>query len=234
MTLLAGSSGYSYKEWKGRFYPERLAASKMLGYYAERLPTVEINNTFYRLPKRETLAAWAEQVPDSFRFAIKASRKITHFKKLNDCADELNFLLDNLEELGETLGAVLFQLPPYLKCDPERLTAFLALLPEGLPAAFEFRSSSWSDEAIYDALRQRNFTWVVADTDKAPLSDIPVVTADWGYLRLRRTDYSDDELRAWRQRCTDAEWRRSLVFFKHEDEAAAPELARRLIAESMT
>lgn len=228
MKLLAGSSGYSYKEWKGPFYPEKLAASKMLAYYAERLPTVEINNTFYRLPKREVLAGWAEQVPDDFRFSIKASRKITHFKKLEDCSDELTFLLNNLGALGDKLGAILFQLPPYLKCGLQRLTDFVAQLPDGTPAAFEFRHQSWADDEVFSLLRERNFAWVVADTDKAP-SDGIIATADWGYLRLRRAAYSDADLAVWRDRFGKTQWQRALVFFKHEDEAAAPQLAAKLL-----
>lgn len=228
MKLYAGSSGYSYKEWKGPFYPEKLAAAKMLGYYAERLPTVEINNTFYRLPKRDTLVSWADQVPDDFRFAIKASRKITHFKKLEDCDDELNFLLDNLEALGDKLGAILFQLPPYLKLGLDRLTTFVELLPEGTPAAFEFRHDSWRDDAVLDSLRGKNFAWVVADTDKAPI-DALTVTADWGYLRLRRAAYSAEDLVEWRTRCEAADWNKALVYFKHEDEAAAPQLAAKFL-----
>ncbi len=228
MELIAGSSGYSYKEWKGRFYPDKLAAAKMLGYYAEQLPTVEINNTFYRLPKAETLAAWAAQVPENFRFSVKASRKITHFKKLVDCADELNFLLDNLGELGNKLGAILFQLPPYLKLDLDRLASFSDQLAENCPAAFEFRHESWTDATVFDLLRERNFAWVVADTDKTPAEEI-VETANWGYLRLRRSGYDDAELARWYERIKGTDWCRAQVYFKHEDEAAAPALAQRLL-----
>jgi len=229
MELYAGSSGYSYKEWKGRFYPEKLAAAKMLQFYAERLPTVEINNTFYRLPKADTLRSWSDQVPEEFRFSIKASRKITHFKKLADCHDELEFLLSGLEELGPKLGAVLFQLPPYLRCSLERLASFLDLLPDSFPAAFEFRHASWSEQPVFDLLAERNFAWVVADTDENPQQAL-VSTSDWGYLRLRRSSYDKSALQRWYTKIDKSSWDRAMIFFKHEDEAAAPELAQQLMS----
>ncbi len=228
MQLHVGTSGYSYREWKGSFYPEKLSAKKMLAYYAERLSTVEINNTFYRLPKTSVLESWAEQVPEGFRFSIKASRRITHFTRLKpESAEPTAFLLSQLETLGERLGAILFQLPPNLKVDVDRLSAFLELLPEGTPAAFEFRHASWHDEAIHDVLRERGMALVCADTDDDE-DDAPIVpTAGWGYLRLRRPDYADEDLARWADRVRRAEWTRALVFFKHEDEGAGPRMAAR-------
>ena len=149
MRLHTGTSGYSYKEWKGSFYPEDLAAKGFLSYYAGRLGAVEINNTFYRLPKSSVLENWASQVPEDFRFSIKASRRITHFTRMKPEAQEpLEYLLSTLASLGDRLGVVLFQLPPNLKVDVERLEGFLEMLPEGTPAAFEFRHDSWKDDAV--------------------------------------------------------------------------------------
>ncbi len=228
MQLHCGTSGYSYKEWKGSFYPDDLAAKDMLTYYGERLGAVEINNTFYRLPKAEVVENWAAQVPPSFRFSIKANRRITHFKRLEDVGDETAYLLETLERLGEHLGVILFQLPPNSKCDLERLRAFLELLPPGTPAAFEFRNESWSNEDVHAALAERGCALCVSDVDDA---DPPALvrTADWGYVRLRRRDYDDDQLSAWRTRIAEQDWQRAFVFFKHEDEGAGPRLAARFM-----
>ena len=225
MRIRVGTSGYSYKEWKGSFYPEKLPASEMLRYYAERLDTVEINNTFYRMPSKKMLEGWAAQVPDSFSFVLKASRRITHQKRLKEADGELAYLLGNAAVMGDKLGPILFQLPPWLKKDIERLEGFLKLLPEGTRAAVEFRSSSWLDDETYDLLRVRNVALVVSDTSKDNDDPAPVATADYGYLRLRREAYDDAALRAWAARITDQAWSEAYVFFKHEDEGAGPRLA---------
>lgn len=226
--LLAGTSGYSYKAWKGSFYPEDLSSDEMLGYYAGRLKAVEINNTFYRLPKPALLEAWAAQVPEGFRFSIKASRKITHFSRLKESAhDPTGFLLSSLETLGDRLGAVLFQLPPNFKKDVERLAAFLQILPAGTPAAFEFRHDSWKDDEVRELLADRDMAVVCADTEDSGEDEPVVETASWGYLRLRRPSYSDDDLRRWVEHVSSTGWDRALVFFKHEDEGAGPEMAAR-------
>ena len=228
--LYSGTSGYSYKEWKGPFYPEDLPAGQMLAFYAERLPAVEINNTFYRMPKRSVLESWAEQVPEGFRFSIKASRRITHFKRLKDTGEETGFLLGNLEVLGDRLGVVLFQLPPNLKKDLERLDGFLELLPEGLPAAFEFRHASWAeDDATRERLAARGFALCLADTDEEPAEE-PLSGGRFGYLRLRRAAYDDATLRGFAERVNASGWERAFVFFKHEDEGAGPALAQRFAA----
>ncbi len=228
MQLYVGTSGYSYKEWKGSFYPEKLAAKEMLSYYGERLSAVEINNTFYRLPRTSVLDSWAEQVPDGFRFSIKASRRITHFTRLKPEAKEpTEYLLTTLQTLGPRLGAVLFQLPPNLKKDAERLAGFLELLPRGTPAAFEFRHESWFDDEVFEILRGREMALVCADTDEGDDDEAIVPTTDWGYLRLRRPDYSDDDLARWAARVRAAGWSRAMVFFKHEDEGAGPRMAAR-------
>jgi uncharacterized protein YecE (DUF72 family) len=222
--LRAGTSGYSYKEWKGPFYPDKMKPADMLAFYAGKLPAVEINNTFYRMPKKTVVESWAEQVPEDFRFAIKASRRITHFKRLKETEEETGFLLGNLEVLGDRLGVVLFQLPPNLKCDVSRLENFLALLPEGLPAAFEFRHGSWRDEAVHQRLRDRNFAIVAVDAEDAERPEL-ISTASWAYLRLRRPDYDRAALADWALEIARNRAQEAFVFFKHEDEGAGPRMA---------
>ena len=230
MEILAGTSGFAYKEWKGPFYPTDLADDGMLAYYGERLPAVEINNTFYRMPKRSVLTSWAEQVPPAFRFSIKASRRITHFGRLKGVESETQFLLDNLAVLGPRLGTVLFQLPPNLKADRERLETFLATLPEGLAAAFEFRHPSWLDDpSTAELLAARGLAIVVAETEEEPPPDPLPVTAPWGYLRLRRQDYEEADLARWVERLRATDWERAFVVFKHEDAGAGPRLAARFL-----
>jgi uncharacterized protein YecE (DUF72 family) len=229
MELRTGTSGFSYDAWKGAFYPEGLPAKQRLAYYATQLPAVEINNTFYRLPKVAVLEGWAEQVPESFRFVIKASRRITHFKRLKDPGDETDYLMETVRTLGPRLGCVLFQLPPTLKVDVARLESFLQRVPEDVPAAFEFRHASWHDAGVLDLLRARNCAWVDADTDDEPLERL-VRTASWGYLRLRGSAYSAAALRAWAARLAEPGWREAFVFFKHEDDAAGPRWAGELRA----
>jgi len=231
MNLFVGTSGYSYKEWKGNFYPEDLPAKEMLSYYSRRLPAVEINNTFYRLPQPSMIENWKEQVPESFRFSIKATQRITHIKRLKNCAEETKYLMETAALLGEKLGVVLFQLPPNSKKDAERLRDFLASLPANTRAAFEFRHESWAEDEIDDLLRARNCALVVSDTDEKPLTSINA-TADWGYLRLRRTSYSDDDLKSWMQLVKDQKWKDAFVFFKHEDEGVGPKLAAQFLVLS--
>ncbi|MDH3744801.1 MAG: DUF72 domain-containing protein [Acidobacteriota bacterium] len=223
MRILAGTSGYSYKEWKGPFYPEKLPAKQMLAFYAKHLPAVEINNTFYRMPKPSVLENWAEQVPADFRFVLKASRRITHFKRLKGTEEETDYLLETAASLGEKLGALLFQLPPNMKKDVDRLRAFLSHLPKEPAKAFEFRHASWFDEEVYSALGRSNAALCLADTEdgEPPL----VATADWGYLRLRRNGYNKKTLTSWVYRLQQLDWNRAFVFFKHEDAGTGPLLA---------
>ncbi len=224
MKIRAGTSGYSYKEWKGAFYPEDLPAGDMLGYYAGRLPTVEINNTFYRMPTEKLLASWAEQVPEGFRFVLKAPQRITHKKKLEDAGEETEHFFRMAGTLEARLGAVLFQLPPWLRKDVPRLMAFLDILPRAARAAFEFRHASWFDDEVYDRLREHGAALCVADAEGD--LDVPLAaTAPWGYLRLRRTDYDDAALADWANRVQAHSWEEAFVFFKHEDEATGPRLA---------
>jgi uncharacterized protein YecE (DUF72 family) len=227
--LLAGTSGWSYDAWKGPFYPEDLASRDLLRFYAERLPSVEVNNTFYRMPKASVLESWASQVPQGFRFALKASRRITHLKRLRDVVDETAYFLQASGALGPRLGALLFQLPPNLKLDLERLDAFLALLPEGTRAAFEFRHPSWADDAVHERLRSRDLAWVIADVTDAPPPAF-VTTASWAYLRLRRPGYSAPELGEWLAKLRAGGTGDAFVFFKHEDAGAAPRMAAELLA----
>jgi uncharacterized protein YecE (DUF72 family) len=232
MRLRAGTSGFSYKEWKGPFYPEKLPDKEMLRYYAERLSTVEINNTFYRMPKRGMLEDWTRKVPEDFVFVLKASRKITHHARLKETAtDSVEYLWDVASALGSHLGPILFQLPPNMKKDVNRLLSFMGALPEGLRAAFEFRNDSWFDEEVHDALRDGGHALCLADMDEDDTPEL-VSTTDWGYLRLRREDYTDEALRTWKAAISAQPWKEAFVFFKHEDEGAAPRLAHCLLTLS--
>jgi uncharacterized protein YecE (DUF72 family) len=227
MKMLAGTSGYSFKEWRGHFYPEKLPANAMLSYYAERLATVEINNTFYRMPAETVLARWASEVPAHFAFTLKAPRRITHDKRLVEAGADATEFLRRAATLEDKLGALLFQLPPFLKKDLARLTDFLALLPAGRRVAFEFRHVSWQSADVYDALRAHGAMLCVTDTDEG---DTPfVATSDQGYLRLRRTHYDDADLRAWLDRIAALPLNRIYVYFMHEDEALGTRFAQRLI-----
>jgi len=225
MQMLAGTSGYSYKEWLGSFYPEKLPAKEMLRYYAGHFPTVEINNTFYRIPKEEMLAGWTKEVPASFSFTLKAPQRITHQKRLREAEQEVGEFLRRAAVLGGQLGVVLFQLPPFLRKDLPRLRDFLALLPSDRRVAFEFRHESWQDDEVYETLRSRGATLCVADFDEG---DTPFVcTSGSGYLRLRRTHYDDAELGAWVERIKAQPLERAYVYFKHEDEALGTKFAKR-------
>lgn len=228
--LLAGASGYAFKEWCGSFYPDKIKSEDMLAWYAERLPTVEINNTFYRMPKPAVLENWARCTPAAFRFAIKASRRITHDARIKaEAADSVAYLYRMLAALGDKLGAVLFQLPPNLKKDVPRLAAFLAMLPENHRAAIEFRNDGWFDDEVYGLLRQSGVALVLSEReDNAPP---PLVeTAPWGYLRLRLEDYDDDDLQRWSGRIAATQWTDAFAYFMHEP--TAPGYARKLLDAS--
>ena len=228
MKLHVGTSGYSYREWKGNFYPEDLSAKEMLSYYSRRLPAVEINNTFYRLPQPSMIENWRDQVPAHFRFSIKATQRITHIKRLKNCADETKYLIETAALLEERLGVVLFQLPPNSKKDAERLKDFLGLLPDDTRAAFEFRHESWFDDEILDLLRAKSCALVASDTDEKPLIEI-ISTAAWGYLRLRKTNYEASDLVEWMKRVKNQKWKDAFIFFKHEDEGVGPKLAAQFL-----
>ena len=226
--ILAGASGYSFKEWQGSFYPDKIKPEAMLAWYAERLPTVEINNTFYQMPKTTVLEKWSQATPPEFRFAIKASRRITHDARLkaDTAADSVEFLYRNLATLAVKRGPVLFQLPPFLKKDLPRLSEFLQVLPPDHQAAFEFRNASWFDDDVYALLREKHAALVLSEReDSAPPPLIE--TAAWGYVRLRLEEYSEDDLRRWAQRIAATSWNESFVYFMHEP--TAPGYAQTLL-----
>jgi len=229
--IYVGTSGYSYKEWKGSFYPENIPAKDMLSYYSARLRAVELNNTFYRRPQPATIESWKNQVPENFRFAVKASQGITHFRRLKDAGEATRFMLDALSPLGERLGAVLFRLREDMEKDMQRLASFLKELPAGTRAAFDFRHPSWFDREVFALLRNENQVLCVSDRDEWPVNQIEK-TADWGYVRLRRVQYSKAELSEWVKRMRAQKWTDTYVFFKHEDEATGPKLAAQFVALS--
>jgi uncharacterized protein YecE (DUF72 family) len=230
MRLAVGTSGFSYKEWKGVFYPEDLPASQYLRYYGERFPSVEINNTFYKMPNRELVAKWADEVPENFIFVLKASQRITHMKRLKEANSEVEYFYKVAEVLGSRLGPTLFQLPPFAKKDAERLKSFLDILPPSARAAFEFRHASWFDEEIYSILREKNAALAVSDEEEQKLPNAIIPTANFGYLRLRRCDYDGAALNDWKQKITAQTWGEAFVYFKHEDEGTGPKLAADFIA----
>lgn len=226
MQIRAGTSGYSYKEWRGSFYPEDLKPDDWLSYYASQLNAVEINNTFYRMPKTHVVAAWRDAVPSSFRFVLKASRRITHQGRLKNVEEATGYLLKRADTLGERLGALLFQLPPNMRADTDRLAAFQALLPAGLPVAFEFRHPSWDSAEVNALLAEHQHARVVSHEDDTPP---PVLSGNLIYLRLRGEHYNTRELQQWLRALHRAKPSNALVFFKHEDAGAGPALARQFL-----
>jgi len=226
--MWVGTSGYSFDEWKGSFYPEKLAAKDRLRFYSDRLETVEINNTFYRMPTEKLLEGWMDEVPESFRFAIKSPQRITHMRRLNDCAESVTRLVQVITLLGPRLGPLLYQLPPNFKKDLPRLEGFLAGVPRPEMVAFEFRNKSWFDDEVFDTLKKHKVALAVSDTGEEPVAPL-VPTAGWGYLRLRGADYGDAELKAWVRKIRGQNWRDVYVFFKHEDTGTGPRLAKRFL-----
>lgn len=228
MHFFVGTSGYSYKGWKGGFYPEKLPQKEMLSYYAQRFSTVEINNTFYRMPKQSVLESWAQQVPESFRFVLKAPQTITHRKRLAGAEEATDYFLRAASALLGRQGPILFQLPPNLKKDLRRLESFLELVSGRGASAFEFRHASWLDDGVFDVLRANSCALCVADTDENPVNNL-ISTADWGYVRLRSEGYSDQQLAQWIEKIRLQGWNEAYVFFKHEDTGTAPKLAARFL-----
>ena len=228
MKFWVGTSGFQYTEWKGNFYPEDLAASKMLPFYAERLSTTEINYTFHRIPAPKTIDNWKMLTPENFRFALKAPQKITHWSKLRDCADTLDYFCKVVTGLGERLGPVLFQLPPTFKKDADVLSSFLRELPS-MRAAFEFRHESWFDDEIFGLLKSRNIALCIAETEN--MATPTAATADYGYLRLRREDYEKIDIERWAKfvRQQNNRWSDAFVYFKHEEAGIGPKLAKQMM-----
>jgi uncharacterized protein YecE (DUF72 family) len=226
MKFYVGTSGYGYKEWKGLFYPEKISPKEMLHFYSGLLNAVEINNTFYRMPTAALLSSWGKQVPASFVFALKAPQVITHLKRMKDVEEETRYLFSTLEVLEKKLGPVLFQFPKSFHADRPTLQAFLDLIPPGAVCAFEFRSTSWLDADILDLLHKKGCSLCTTDADENEANEI-ISTASWGYLRLRRSDYTDTDLSRWIERILAQNWKKALVFFKHEEKAKGAELAMR-------
>ena len=226
MNVRVGTSGYNYAEWKGTFYPAKLPAAQMLEYYAQRLTTVEVNYTFYRMPNAKTVAGWDAATPAGFTFILKAPQRITHFARLRDVDDPLRYFLEMARRLGPKLGPILFQLPPNFKKDLDRLNDLLTQFPADLRCAWEFRNDSWFTDDVYEALRVANAALCVADTEDGhtPL----VATADFGYMRLRDEGYQENDLQEWRGRVRDLGkgWHDAFIFFKHEESGIGPKLAQ--------
>jgi len=231
MRVLVGTSGYSYKEWKGPFYPDKLAAKDFLRFYAERIATVEINNTFYKMPTGKLVEGWAGEVPESFTFAVKAPQRITHIARLAGTAVETTeIFVRTVSKLGGRLGPLLFQLPPFQKKDLAKLTAFLEGAKAALAGqrvAFEFRHESWFDDEVWGVLRAHDAALCVAEGEA--LASPLVATASWGYVRLRKDEYPDALLTEWASKIAAQPWKEAFVYVKH-DEGDAPSVARRLLA----
>ena len=229
MSLWIGTSGFQYAEWKGKFYPEDLPAAKMLPFYAERFHTTEINYTFHRIPAAKTIENWTKLTPANFRFALKAPQKITHWSKLRECTDTIRYFHDITSGLGQKLGPVLFQLPPTFKKEPMVIADFLNCLPSDLRAAFEFRHESWFSDDIWEILKSRNVALCIAETEE--FATPRVATADFGYLRLRREDYTTSDITRWCDFVSQQreQWRDIFIYFKHEEAGIGPKLAAEMI-----
>ena len=229
MGLWVGTSGYAYPEWRGSFYPEKMQTAKMLPYYAERFPTVEINNTFYRMPNAKLLEGWSAQTPEHFRLTLKAPQRITHQKRLRDCADDVKYFLEVAATLGPKLGAILFQLPPYLRINLEVLDGFLEMLPAGLCAAFEFRHKSWLEPDVFSRLKAKGLALCIADSES--FSTPVEITAGYAYFRLRDEGYQPQDIERWAQviRERTGDCSEVFVYFKHEEAGIGTEFAQQLI-----
>jgi uncharacterized protein YecE (DUF72 family) len=233
-TLYAGTSGFAYTAWKPSFYPAKLPSSRFLEHYAGRLNCVEINYTFRRLPSASTLESWVQATPPGFVFAVKANMRITHIQRLKNAeqATELFFKMIDPLRTARRLGPVLFQLPPAMKCDVALLKSYLELLPEGMRYAFEFRHPSWLVDDVYDALRSRNVSLCVAESERLEVPE--VITADFVYYRLRKPDYTDEDVQAFAARSKEllATGRDLYLMFKHEETPEGALNAEKLLAQA--
>lgn len=229
MKLWLGTSGFQYPEWKGKFYPEKMPASKMLAYYATQFSSTEVNFTFRQIPSEKTIVNWASQTPEEFRFSFKAPQRVTHFARLRGCQDILAVFAKALQPAGEKQGPVLFQLPPTFTKDLELLRAFLAELPNTLRAAFEFRHPSWFEDSVFETLRGAKAALCIAENEE--LTTPAVATADFGYLRLRREDYTMPQVHKWADLVAGQkrEWTDAFVYFKHEEHAVGPKFAQQFL-----
>jgi len=229
MGLWVGTSGYAYPEWRGTFYPEKMQTTKMLPYYAARFTTVEINNTFYRMPNAKLLEGWSAQTPEHFKLTLKAPQRITHQKRLRDCADDVKYFLEVAATLGPKLGAILFQTPPYLRMSLEVLDGFLEMLPAGLCAAFEFRHKSWMEPDVFSRLQAKGLALCVADSEN--FSTPVEITAGYAYFRLRDEGYQPQDIERWAQVIREKTAASSdvFVYFKHEEAGIGTQFAQQLI-----
>lgn len=229
-TFWIGTSGYNYKEWKDSFYPSDLPEPEMLRYYAQRFSTVEINYTFYRMPNVRTLQGWAKETPEAFAFTLKAPRRITHDLRLRDAGDPVTYFCDTAKALKTKLGVLLFQLPPFLKKDLARLEDFLHQLPPGFRTAFEFRNQSWFADDVYTCLQRFEAALCISEHEErvVPFEQ----TANFGYFRLRKLDYTEADLSSWAQRleAASARWENVFVYFKHEEAGRAALFAGQLLS----
>ncbi len=228
MRLRIGTSGFQYPEWKGTFYPEKMPVNKMLPFYAERFSSTEINYSFRRIQSEKTISNWAEATPAEFKFTFKAPQKVTHFARLRDCEDTVLYFNRVISRLEEKLGTVLFQLPPDFKRDVERLQRFLESLPSSMRAAFEFRNESWFAEEVFSVLRDHNAALCIAQSEK--VNTPRVSTADFGYLRLRREDYTEEDIADWAEhvQSESEKWSDAYVYFKHEESGVGPKFAKQM------
>jgi len=228
MKTRIGTSGFQYAEWKGGFYPEKLPLAKMLAYYAERFATTEINYTFRQIPSEKTIMRWREETPTGFKFALKAPQRVTHFARLMDCGEIMGHFHGVVSGLGEKLGPMLFQLPPDFKKDIPLLDDFLGSLPEDMKAAFEFRHVSWFSDDVYACLQARHAALCLAESEE--ITTPRVATTGFGYLRLRKVDYSPAALRDWVDFISEqaGHWKETLIYFKHEDTGTGPVFAEKL------
>lgn len=225
--LRIGTSGFGYREWRGKFYPHKLSPREMLPFYAERFSSVEINSTFYRMPSRAVLESWMSQVPPDFLFAFKAPRLITHQKRLRDAKEAAAAFIARVAALGRHAGPLLFLIPSNLPCDLPLLRDFLDALPR-IRIAVEFRHPSWLTEEVYTVLTERDCALCISDRDKSPPPPV-VATTDFGYARLRRSEYSDAALKEWKSRLSKQGWREVFVYFRHEETAGGAKFARRMM-----
>jgi len=228
MKTWIGTSGFQYPEWKGKFYPEKMSPAKMLAFYAAEFRSTEVNYTFRSMPSAKTIDRWGDETPEDFRFSLKAPQRVTHFAKLRNCGDTLNHFHDAVKGLGTKLGPVLFQLPPTFKADAVLLGEFVQALPKGLRAAFEFRHESWFTDGVFDTLAEANAALCVAESED--LATPRIATADFGYLRPRRLDYRQGDIRDQARfiREQEGKWSEVFVYYKHEETAAGPGFAKAL------
>jgi uncharacterized protein YecE (DUF72 family) len=228
MKFFVGTSGYSYPQWKGKFYPPKLPASEMLNFYGQQFSTVEINNSMYRMPQAGVLKSWLKQVPADFRFVIKAPQTITHYKRLKDVESPMKDFLGATAALKKQRGPLLFQLPGNFKKDLPRLKDFLKLLGTKTPAVFEFRHESWLEDDVFDCLRAKSCALCVDDAEEFPRAAL-IDSAKWGYFRLRREKYTTRQLADWIKKIKAQPWNEVYVYFKHEDAATGPALAKHFL-----